>query len=185
MLYCKCKVAPAATPSGQSAVPGSGWQFIIRQYFKEVIKMLWTWPGRNYGTVWQDLDRLQQEMSRIFEPSGLRRAAAGEFPAVNVWANDDNAVVTAELPGINPKDLEVTVKNDTVTLRGSRRDDELKKGEEYLRRERGTGTFVRTFSLPFHVNGDKVTAQYRMGILQLTLPRAEADKPKRISVSAG
>jgi len=125
-------------------------------------------------------------MNRLFEPfARVGGAAQGNFPAVNIWTGEDNALLTAEIPGVDPAKIEVTVKDDTVTIRGSRELDELKEGESYRRQERGAGTFVRAFALPFRVDGDKVTAQYRMGILQLTLPRREADKPKKIAINAG
>jgi len=148
--------------------------------------MLWTWPSGRHWNTWGDLERLQREMNRLFGPLGRSGGRTeGEFPPVNIWADNETALLTAEVPGVRPDAIEVTVKNDTVTLRGSREPDELAKGEAYLRQERGAGAFVRSFSLPFHVDGQKVTAQYRMGILQVTLPRAEADKPKRIAVNAG
>ena len=148
--------------------------------------MLWTWPTTRYGSAWGELDRLQREMNRLFEPlTGGGTPGQGDFPAVNVWTGEDNAVLTAELPGVDPDKIEVTVKDDTVTIRGNREPERLGEGETYLRQERGTGTFVRSFALPFHVDGDKVTAQYQKGILQLILPRREADKPKKISINAG
>lgn len=148
--------------------------------------MLWTWPTSRHGSLWGEMDRLQREMNRLFEPfsrTGSRRQ--GDFPAVNIWTGEDEALLTAEIPGVDPGKIEVTVKDDTVTIRGGRELDELKEGESYLRQERGGGTFVRTFALPFHVDSDKVTAQYQKGILQLVLPRSDADKPKKIAVSAG
>ena len=147
--------------------------------------MLWTWPSGRYWNTWADLDRLQREMNRLLEPLSRQGGhAVGEFPAVNIWASDDTALLTAEVPGMNPAAIEVSVKNDTITLRGSREPEALRKGESYLRQERGAGSFVRSFSLPFHVDGLKVTAQYRMGILQVSLPRRAEDKPKKITVSA-
>jgi len=147
--------------------------------------MLWTWPVTRYGNVWSEMDRLQREMNRLFEP--YARGAdpvPADFPAVNIWTGEDNALLTAELPGVDPAKIEVTVKDDTVTIRGIREPDAVKAGECYLRQERGAGSFVRSFALPFHVDGAKVTAQYRTGILQLTLPRAEADKPRKIAINA-
>jgi len=147
--------------------------------------MIWTWPARSYSSAWDEMDRLQREMNRLFEP--LSRGFAGvrgEFPAMNVWAGDDTALLTAELPGVDPATVEVSVKDDTVTIRGTRPAEPLKEGETLLRQERGAGDFVRSFALPFHVDPAKVTAQYRYGILQVTLPRAEADKPRRIKVNA-
>jgi HSP20 family protein len=148
--------------------------------------MPWSWPAARRRDLWGEMDRLQRDLNRLFEP--FTRAGGrlqGDFPAVNIWTGDDNALLTAEIPGVSPEDLEVTVKNDTVTIRGTRGLDDIKEGESYLRQERGAGSFVRSFSLPFHVDGDRVDAQYRMGILQLVLPRREEDKPRRIAVNAG
>jgi HSP20 family protein len=92
-------------------------------------------------------------------------------------------VITAELPGVQQDDLEITVHRDTVTLRGERQDKSDDAGA-YHRRERGSGTFVRTFGLPFQVDPDKVDAKLKDGILTLSLQRPEHDKPKRIRVSA-
>ena len=148
--------------------------------------MVWTTRrGLYYWEPREELDRLQREMNRLFgRATGERSRAPDEFPAVNVWAGADNAILTAELPGVDAAALEITVKNDTVTIRGNRQPEALKEGEAYLRQERGTGSFARSLSLPFKVQSDKVTAQYRTGILQVILPRAEEDKPKRIAVNA-
>jgi HSP20 family protein len=147
--------------------------------------MLWTWPTR-YGDAWGAMDQLQREVNRLFEPF-VRSAPRNfeSFPLVNVWTSEDNALVTAEIPGIDPDSIEVTVKDNTVTLRGKREIEKLKEGETYLRQERGAGAFVRAFTLPFRVDADKVTAEYRLGILQLTLPRRQEDKPRRIAISGG
>lgn len=148
--------------------------------------MLWTWPTRRNWNLWDDFERLQRDMDRLFN-AGTRAASGplGDFPAVNIWAGENDALLTAELPGVNPDDIDVTVKDNTVTIRGSRQPETLKEGQAYMRRERGTGSFVRSFTLPFDVDAKNVSAQYRMGILQVTLPRAEADKPKKITVKAG
>lgn len=148
--------------------------------------MLWTWPTKRYGSLWGDFDRLQRELNQLLEPvtrNGYVRTA--EFPAANIWVGEDNALLTAELPGVDPDKLEITVKNDTVTIRGSREAEKLGKGQSLIRQERGAGSFVRSFSLPFHVDASKVTAQYQKGILQLVLPRPEEAKPKKITVKAG
>lgn len=146
--------------------------------------MLWTWPTTRYGDVWGEMDRLHRQVHRLFEPVA-RTGSHDSFPAVNIWTGEDNALLTAEMPGVDPANIEVTVKDNTVTIRGDRAPDEPEEGASYLRRERGAGTFVRSLALPFHVDGDKVTARYRTGILRLTLPRRERDKPKRIAIAAG
>jgi HSP20 family protein len=131
------------------------------------------------------MDRLRREMDHLF--TGITRSGAfrGERPAVNVWVDDDNAVVTAELPGVDPKQLDLSIKENRVTIRGSREAETLKENEKYLRQERGTGDFVRTVTLPFRVEAGKVDANYQKGILRLTLPRAAQDKARKIAVKAG
>ena len=145
--------------------------------------MLWTWPSNRYGGVWGDMDRLHREMSRLLDPlscgGGLLRDS---FPPVNIWTGEDAALLTAEIPGIDPATVEVTVKDDTVTIRGTMQPDDISAKEAWIRRERGTGSFVRSFALPFTVEADKVEARYRLGILEIKLPKREEDKPKKIAI---
>jgi HSP20 family protein len=103
---------------------------------------------------------------------------------MNVWTNEEGVVVTAELPGVEPDEIDVSVVGDTLTLTGSRRPFELKEGEKYHRRERGFGRFTRTFQLPFQVEADQVEAIFEKGVLHISLPRAEVDKPKKIAIKA-
>ena len=133
-----------------------------------------------YGSPFRDLRRLQEEMDRLTQSTTTPQG----FPAINVYAHQDGIVLTAELPGVKEDDLDITVHRDTVTLRGERRDP-TGEAHRYHRRERRTGSFGRTFSLPFNVDPDRVEARLRDGILTLTLHRPEQDKPKRIRVSAG
>ncbi len=109
---------------------------------------------------------------------------APTYPAMNVWMNEEGAIITAELPGIAPEDLDISVVGDTLTVSGERKPEELKEGETYHRRERGYGKFSRAFQLPFEVEADKVSATFKNGVLHITLPRAEADKPRKIAVKA-
>jgi HSP20 family protein len=126
-------------------------------------------------------------MNRLFAqmPPGLSGDVAPTFPAMNVWTDEESVVVTAELPGVAPDDIDVSVVGDTLTLKGSRQPDELEEGESYHRRERRYGAFTRAFQLPFQVEPNQVEANFGNGVLQISLPRAEADKPKKIAVKAG
>jgi HSP20 family protein len=121
-------------------------------------------------------------MNRLFGDSYSRTAR--EYPAVNLWRGDEDVLLTAELPGLQAGDLDISVQDNTLTLRGERKPDTLQEGETYHRQERGTGSFVRSIQLPFEVDPDKVEARLEKGILRLTLPRAEADKPKKIAVKS-
>ncbi len=129
-----------------------------------------------------ELERLSRRMNRLFGParaSGLLDA----FPPLNVWSDNDKAVVTAEVPGINKQDLDISVENDVLTLKGHREVEQPGEGESYRRHERGHGSFRRAIGLPFSVDPENVQAQYRDGILRLELPRHEASKPKQIEIS--
>lgn len=141
--------------------------------------MMWTDWGR-FGRAWdpwQELDR----MSRAF--SDLIPASTGrEFPAVNVWANGDAATATMEVPGMDPKTVDISVAGKTITVRGSREPEKLQEGESYHRSERWYGSFSRSIDLPYMIDQEKVQARFSKGVLQITLPRAEADKPKKITV---
>jgi HSP20 family protein len=144
-------------------------------------------PYRSFWSPWREMARLQRDMNRLFSqtPTGFAGDVAPTFPAMNVWTDEDRAIVTAELPGVAPDDVDVSVVGDTLTLKGSRQPDELEEGETYHRRERRYGAFTRAFQLPFHVDPDQVEATFWDGVLQISLPRAEEDKPKKIAVKAG
>src|SRR4051794_26515500 len=101
-----------------------------------------------YGGPFRDMRLLQEEVNRLAQSAAAPQAT---FPAINVYAHQDGIVITAELPGVQQDDLEITVHRDTVTLRGERQDKSDDAGA-YHRRERGSGTFVRTFGLPFQVD---------------------------------
>jgi len=136
-------------------------------------------------SVWREMDRLQREMNRLFEdsyPSRFRPAPA--YPAMNVWTNEEGLQITAEVPGVSPKDIDISVVGNTLTLSGVREPDELKEGARYHRQERGYGNYTRSLQLPFSVNVNKVEATFKNGVLSITLPRAEEDKPKKITVKA-
>lgn len=136
-------------------------------------------PRRYGGDLFSELRRLQSEMDRLSHSAApLSRA---EYPLINVYASQDGVAITAELPGISRDDLEITVHRDTVTLRGER-PAAPEDAKAFHRRERGGGKFVRTLSLPFSVDPDKVEAQMQNGVLRLSLPRPESDKPRQIKV---
>lgn len=143
---------------------------------------MWNLVRRDPWYLWSDIDSLQREMNRLFNQAA--GGVAAEFPAVNLYTSEDDVVLTAELPGIDPNELDVSVKNDTVTLRGERKAEDPAEGEKVLRQERGSGSFTRSFALPFRVEADKVEAEYNRGILMVKLPRAEADKSRKITVNA-
>jgi HSP20 family protein len=139
----------------------------------------------NRGRIWdsfREMERLQSQLNSLLA-QGLGSSAV-DFPPLNIWTSQDGAVVTAEIPGVSPENIDISVVNQTLTLRGSRESEQLSEDEKHHRRERGFGQFTRTIELPFKVNSDGVEAKFCKGILNITLPRAEADKPRKISVTA-
>lgn len=131
---------------------------------------------------WRDVARLQEEVNRLF--SEAREPFTPAFPAVNIWTNPEGAVVSAELPGINPNELEISVMGNAVTINGRREPEDLARDATYHRRERLTGQFTRTLEVPFRVEPSKVSAEYKRGVLNILLPRAEEDRPKKIAIKA-
>ena len=132
---------------------------------------------------------IQGEVNRLFDsffgrpttavaPTGERMWA----PAVDVWEDKDNLTLTFEIPGIRDKDVDVSITDDLLSVRGERRFDREVKNESYHRLERVYGKFERNVQLPMPVQADKVKAVYRDGVLEITLPKAEEVKPKQIKI---
>lgn len=105
-------------------------------------------------------------------------------PLVDIFENDNEVVIKAELPGMAAKDIEVKLENNVLILKGERRFEKEAKEENYHRIEREYGTFSRAFSLPVAVNGDKVAAEYKDGVLKIVLPKKEEIKPRPIKIAA-
>ena len=103
-------------------------------------------------------------------------------PVVDVYDNDDNIVLKAEIPGIDKKDIEIDVKGRVLTLKGERSSDNEVKEDNYYRRERCFGKFERAFTLPVDVEPDKIKANYKDGVLEIDIPKPEEKKPKQITV---
>lgn len=114
-----------------------------------------------------------------------RRMRRVNFPLLNMWGKEDELVVSAELPGVNPNDLEINVRENLLAIQGKREDVVSGENIQYHRQERPQGQFNRTLKLPFVVDPEKVEAKYEKGILSIKLPRAEKDKPRKIQVQAG
>lgn len=130
-----------------------------------------------------EMRRVQADMNRLFaDVEG--RVAPRAFPPVNIWAGENDLVLTAELPGIRPDDLELTVREDTLTLQGRREPQADDDSIAWHRRERAHGSFARTIELPFRADPDKVEARFLNGVLQVKLQRPESDRPRKITINS-
>lgn len=138
------------------------------------------WQG--FQNPWQRLREMEREMNRLFgDYAGVRRAS---FPPVNIYVDDDGATVTAEMSGVDPQDLDVSLHGRTLAIRGERKTPADSDEARWLRQERVFGQFTRTLDLPFDVDQESVDAMYRDGVLKIRLRRSDSDKPKRIAVSS-
>lgn len=130
---------------------------------------------------WSEMQRFQTEVNRLF--SDLSRGNSADVPPINVWSGEEGLRIQAELPGYASDDIEISVVGDTLTLKGSRKQPEVGENESYHRRERATGSFVRTLELPFRVEQDAVKASLKNGLLDIELPRAVSERPRKIAVA--
>jgi HSP20 family protein len=150
-----------------------------------------TWP-RNPWSIFDEIESLQEDMNRML--SGQRGERPGRrgrtwrrrptYPLMNVWSSADGVIIDAELPGVDPKDVDISVLGDELTVRGKVNAGQDGTDETYHRRERPAGEFARTLQLPFRADAGAVKAHYRNGVLRLTVPRSEEEKPKKIQIEA-
>ena len=105
-----------------------------------------------------------------------------QYPTVDIYDSDEHIIITAELPGIHKKDIVIDVKDGVLTLKGERSSDNEIKEEKYYCRERTFGKFERVFRLPSDVDPEKISADYKDGILKIDIPKPEGKKPKQIAV---
>ena len=128
-------------------------------------------------------DRLNRLFGGLLETEGV--TAAGEWaPVVDIIENEHAITIKAELPGIDPKDVAVTIDNNVLTLKGERHFEKEVKKENYHRMERAYGTFARSFALPAFVDMENVKADFRNGLLTIAVPKKEAAKTRAVEVKA-
>jgi HSP20 family protein len=135
---------------------------------------------------WNVLNQLRREMDRMFEggenAEGSNIVTADWTPAVDIKETDTAFVITADIPGVDPKDIEVNMENGVLTIRGERKEEKEEEREGYKRIERVRGTFYRRFSLPDTADADKISAKSKNGVLEITIPKQEKVQPRKIAV---
>ncbi|MBN2223826.1 MAG: Hsp20/alpha crystallin family protein [Deltaproteobacteria bacterium] len=133
-----------------------------------------------------EFGKLQREMTRLWDqvyPQEASSEGTGVFPLVNIREDHDNYYVSAEIPGVDEKDLDITVASDSLTIKGERTID-IEAEVSYHRRERNAGKFSRVLTLNNRIDSDKVEASLKHGVLTVTIGKAEETKPKQITIKA-
>ena len=149
-----------------------------------IIKWRPSRPGFRFDP-FAEMRRLQREMHRIYDTLAGTQAAsreAGVYPHLNITEDEDNYYVRAELPGVDPDDIDITAQNNDLIISGERRIPPEGENVSYHRREREAGSFRRITSLPTHIDSSKITAVCKNGLLTVTLPKAPAAKARLIDV---
>jgi HSP20 family protein len=141
-------------------------------------------PTTDTANLSQCMERLFDEMQGrgMWRTSEERPLRGSWVPAINILEREDSMVITADLPGLKAEDVEVTVEEGTLSIRGERKLDEASEGETYHRVERLYGIFERTFTLPNSVDVDKIEARFSNGEMILTLPKREESKPRSVKI---
>jgi len=136
----------------------------------------------------RDLLSIQDRMNRLFEQTLSRSrtedgiSASTWAPAVDIYETPETIVMKADLPGLTREDIEIEIRDNTLTVKGERRFAKDVQQESYLRIERAYGAFQRSFTLPTSVQQEKIRASFRDGVLELLLPKAEESEPKKIAI---
>ncbi|MBT3057368.1 MAG: Hsp20/alpha crystallin family protein [gamma proteobacterium symbiont of Ctena orbiculata] len=138
---------------------------------------------------WRALEDWRQEFDRAFHPllhreDDTSRVVGGEWaPAVDIKEEDKRYVIRADIPGVKPEDIEVTMEHGVLTIRGERKFEETEERENFKRIERSHGVFYRRFSLPDNTDADAVEATGKDGVIEVIIPKTEGKQPKRIEVT--
>jgi HSP20 family protein len=141
-------------------------------------------PFRKMSNLRDEIDQVFDRMFRSPWDLGQdTQFMAGWSPAIDLFEDKDNLVVKAELPGLKKEDIDISLHEGLLTVSGERKEEKKEESTETYRSERYVGRFQRTFSLPFAVDENKITATYKDGVLTVTLPKTEEAKPKQIVVN--
>lgn len=139
-------------------------------------------PFRGASTLQEQVNRL---FGNVLERAGEESNLTSWAPAVDIYETEHELVVKADLPEVDPKELDIRVENNLLTIRGERKFEKKVNEDNYLRVERAYGSFSRSFSLANTVNAEAIKADYQNGVLTLTIPKREEAKPKQIKVNVG
>lgn len=132
---------------------------------------------------WSLLNQLSKELDRSFRGTENSDVATSDWtPAVDIKENEDNFVIVADIPGVDPKDIEVHMENGVLSIKGQRESEKKEEKEGYKRVERSYGSFYRRFSMPESADPNKINAKSKNGVLEITIPKQEKEQPRKIEV---
>jgi len=145
------------------------------------------WKDRDVYDPWHDFKKLQNEINSLFDFDRLP-TSTGLFdrsfsPAIDVIENTNDYTVACELPGLDQKEIDVSIASNVLTIKGQKKDEHEEKKGKFYKKESWSGSFQRTLPLPMSVEGDKIKAELKDGVLTIVLPKKEEVKPKQIAVS--
>ena len=158
---------------------------------RTLLPSLWDRNDKNpagFGTLRKEIDRLFEDFSKGFDVPGLRAVGGfGLVPDMDMHDGEKDVTLSIELPGVDEKDIDLSVAGQTVTVSGEKKSEKETKEGESVRRERSYGSFSRTVTLPFRVDGDKVAAKFAKGVLTVTVPKPEdaMRQAKKVPIAAG
>ncbi len=147
------------------------------------MRTLTRWEPFRGATALQD--QVNRLFGDVFERAGEESSLTAWAPSVDIYETEHELVVKADLPEVDPKDLDIRVENNILTIRGERKFEKKVSEENYLRVERSYGSFARSFTLANTVNSEAIKADYQNGVLTLGIPKKEEAKPKQIKVNVG
>jgi HSP20 family protein len=136
----------------------------------------------------RDLVTLREKMNRLFEDAVTSRGEEKDLiastwtPAVDIYETENDLILSAEIPGIDEKDVEIKVEDNTLSIKGERKFEKETKEENYHRIERSYGSFYRSFTLPNYIDQDKIQAVHENGVLKITMPKKTELKPRKVKI---
>jgi len=149
-----------------------------------IYRRLFDFPTWRLRSPWDELHRMRQQLEQMFDEAPYQRASAGVFPLINLTEDKNNYYVRAELPGVKADELDIQASANTIAISGERKIAAEDQSARYHRREREAGSFSRMIGLPGDIDTNKVDAKLENGILTVVISKAEAAKPKQITIKS-
>ena len=151
---------------------------------------LTTWRPFRELAPFREFERMRREMDRLWDSFFERRPARTEeesefLPALDLAETDNELVVKCEVPGLEPKDIDISISDGMLTIKGEKKQEREEKEEDYHLVERSYGSFMRSIMLPTEVKQDKINASYKNGVLKVILPKSEEAKKKEVKIKVG